>query len=313
MLTKLFPMVQFQKNTWEIDEFDCASIFLLIGTEKAMVIDLGMGIGDLRGAVEMLTDKPIIAVISHGHTDHTAHAREFEEVWIHPKEMGKPMPQGLARRIYDTECIAQRQKGCIGAPYNMFRLYGYDIDVDLREPGPDDKEPVVHPLYDGQEFDLGGRIVTAFECPGHAPGEMVFLDSQTRCLFAGDALNYNLGVASVPVETTLRYLKRLQAMSDRYDHIYNGHHDFRALGAPLDEDCLPNVIALCEDIVAGHYSPAEVPSFWGQPMPLGKAKRPDKAPPMVEGQPNLPRKRVTVRRGRNFLTFDPDKILEERK
>ena len=313
MLTKLFPMVQFQKNTWEIDEFDCASIFLLIGTEKAMVIDLGMGIGDLRGAVEMLTDKPIIAMISHGHTDHTAHAREFEEVWIHPKEMGKPMPQGLARRIYDTECIAQRQKGCIGAPYNMFRLYGYDIDVDLREPGPDEKEPVVHPLYDGQEFDLGGRIVTAFECPGHAPGEMVFLDSQTRCLFAGDALNYNLGVASVPVETTLRYLKRLQAMSDRYDHIYNGHHDFRALGAPLDEDCLPNIIALCEDIVAGHYSPAEVPSFWGQPMPLGKAKRPDKAPPMVEGQPNLPRKRVTVRRGRNFLTFDPDKILEERK
>lgn len=38
-LTKLYPMVQIKKNTWEIDEFDCASIFLLIGTEKAMVID----------------------------------------------------------------------------------------------------------------------------------------------------------------------------------------------------------------------------------------------------------------------------------
>ena len=42
-LTKLYPMVQIKKNTWEIDEFDCASIFLLIGTEKAMVIDCGMG------------------------------------------------------------------------------------------------------------------------------------------------------------------------------------------------------------------------------------------------------------------------------
>ena len=31
-LTKLYPMVQIKKNTWEIDEFDCASIFLLIGT-----------------------------------------------------------------------------------------------------------------------------------------------------------------------------------------------------------------------------------------------------------------------------------------
>ena len=49
MLTKLFPTVQFRKNTWEIDEFDCASIFLLEGTEKAMVIDLGMGIGRRGG------------------------------------------------------------------------------------------------------------------------------------------------------------------------------------------------------------------------------------------------------------------------
>ena len=62
-LTKLYPMVQIKKNTWEIDEFDCASIFLLIGTEKAMVIDCGMGIGDLRGAIEMITDKPLICVI----------------------------------------------------------------------------------------------------------------------------------------------------------------------------------------------------------------------------------------------------------
>lgn len=193
MLTKLFPMVQFKKDTWEIDEFDCASIFLLVGTEKAMVIDLGMGIGDLRGAIERITDKPIIAVISHGHVDHTAHAREFDSVWIHPKDADKPMPQSLARRMEDTQRIAQRQKGSLGAPYNMFRLYGYDIHEDLREPGPKEKMPQVHYLYDGQQFDLGGgRIVTAYECPGHSAGEMVFLDEQTKTLFAGDAINFNL-------------------------------------------------------------------------------------------------------------------------
>ena len=36
-------------------------------------------------------------------------------------------------------------------------------------------------LFYGQQFDLGGgRIVTAYECPGHAVGEMMFLDEQTR-------------------------------------------------------------------------------------------------------------------------------------
>lgn len=315
MLTKLFPMVQFKKDTWEIDEFDCASIFLLIGAEKAMVIDLGMGIGDLRGAVEMITDKPIIAVISHGHVDHTAHAREFDEVWIHPADAAAPMPQELARRKWDTERIAARQKGSIGAPYTMFNLYPYDINVDLRDPGPDDKMPIVHDLYDGQQFDLGGgRIVTAYHCPGHSVGEMVFLDEQTRTLFAGDALNFNLGIGAVPVETTLRAMKRLRdELGDKYDDIYNGHHDFRALGAPLDEDCLPTVIEMLEDVVAGHIVGCETPSFWGQSIPLTKERvDPMAAAPAATGTGAIRKKRITLRKGRNFLGINPDLIYEKK-
>lgn len=315
MLTKLYPMVQFKKDTWEIDEFDCASIYLLIGTEKAMLIDCGMGIGDLRGAVEMITDKPLIVVISHGHIDHTANARQFDEVWIHPKDQNRPIPQSLERRRYDTERIAKRQKNCIGGAYSMFKLYPYDINVDLREPGPEEKMPVIHDLYDGQQFDLGGgRIVTAYECPGHSEGEMIFLDEQTRSLFAGDALNFNLGVSACPVETTLRYLERMRDLGDRYDGIYNGHHDFRPLGAPLDDDCLPNAIQILKDAMNGYIVPCETPSFWGADMPLTNApQQPHQmiAPAAHEGA-KLPEKRVTLRRGRNFLSIDPDNIFEKK-
>ena len=313
MLTKLYPMVQFKKDTWEIDEFDCASMFLLIGTEKAMLIDCGMGIGDLRGAVEMLTDKPLIVVITHGHIDHTANARQFDEIWIHPKDQDRPIPQSLERRRFDTERIARRQKNCIGGAYTMFNLYPYDLNVDLREPGPDEKMPVIHDLYDGQQFDLGGgRIVTAYECPGHSAGEMVFLDEQTRSLFAGDAVNFNLGVSECPVETTLRYLKRLRDLGDKYDGIYNGHHDFRALGAPLDDDCLPTAIAILEDALDGHIVPCETPSFWGGDMPLtrGPAKSYNEIAPAMNPGEKKRGKRITLRRGRNFLSIDPDKIRE---
>ena len=313
MLTKLYPMVQFKKDTWEIDEFDCASMFLLIGTEKAMLIDCGMGIGDLRGAVEMLTDKPLIVVITHGHIDHTANARQFDEIWIHPKDKDRPIPQSLERRRFDTERIARRQKNCIGGAYTMFNLYPYDLNVDLREPGPDEKMPVIHDLYDGQQFDLGGgRIVTAYECPGHTAGEMVFLDEQTRSLFAGDALNFNLGVSDCPVETTLRYLKRLRDLGDKYDGIYNGHHDFRALGAPLDGDCLPTAIAILEDALDGHIVPCETPSFWGGDMPLTRepAKSYNEIASAMNPGEKKRGKRITLRRGRNFLSIDPDKSRE---
>ena len=306
MLTKLFPMVQFRKDTWEIDEFDCASMYLLIGTEKAMLIDCGMGIGDLRGAVEMLTDKPLIVVLSHGHIDHTGNVRQFEEAWIHPADADMPMPDTLERRRMDIMHIARRQKSCIGAPYTMFHLYPYDLQTDLREPAANEKKPVLHELHDGMEFDLGGgRIVTAYACPGHTAGEMVFLDRQTRSLIVGDALNFNLGVGAVPLETTLRAMKRLRDLGDAYDGIYNGHHDFRALGAPLDRDCLPTVIAMMKDALSGHMVPCEDPSFWGQDVPLTRDES-------AKAVPLWGKNRVTLRRGRNWLSIDPQNLYEEK-
>lgn len=309
MLTTLYPMVQFKKNTWEIDEFDCASLYLLIGTEKAMLIDCGMGIGDLRTAVERMTDKPLYVVISHGHVDHTGNARQFKEIWINPKDKGAPIPQSLEKRKYDVRRIAKRQKGSIGGAYSMFRLYPYDIDVDLR----DEAElpmPVIHDMYDGEQFDLGGgRIVTAYDCPGHSKGEMVFLDEQTRSLFCGDALNYNLGAMDMPAEATLKYLKRIDAMKDRYDGIYNGHHDFRAMGVPLGEDCMANVIAMLEDVLAGHIVNVEDPNFWGADMPLSAS--PDNSQPVFPDpmKDAVPKKKIRLRRGRNYLGIDANNIF----
>lgn len=308
MRTKLYPMVQFKKDTWEIDEFDCASMFLLIGSEKAMLIDCGMGIGDLAGAVRMITDKPLIVALTHNHPDHAGNARQFPEIWLNGKDRNlMPIPMSAELRRDDIRHIARRQKGSIGAPYSMFRLYPFDLETDVLEAEDSGPMPVVRDLEDGQEFDLGGgRIVRAIECPGHTPGEMVFLDQGTRTLFAGDAVNYNLGVGAVSLRTTLGHMKKLQAMSGEYDGIWNGHHDFRALGAPLGEDCLPTIIDMMEDAAAGHIVPCESPSFWGQDIPLTKQ---DKGKEMFGGLPGQePSRRVTLRRGRNWLSIDPERI-----
>ncbi len=306
-LTKLYPMVQFKKDTWEIDEFDQASMFLLVGSEKAMLIDCGMGIGDLLGAVRMITDKPLIVVITHGHIDHTGNICQFEEAWIHGKDMANASPAPLRRRRFDVSRVAQRQKGAIGSPYNMFRLYPFDLNTDLREPGG--PMPVLHEITAGMAFDLGGgRIVTAHECPGHTPGEIVLLDHATRSLFAGDAINFNLSAASVPVETSLRALRRIADMKNRYDGIYNRHHDFRPFGAPLDDDCLPTILEMMEGVLRGEIWPTQNPSFWGQPMPLTDT------PELSEEEAAMKKRmanRVTLRRGRNYLAIDPGKIREE--
>ena len=57
-------------RTWCIDEFGMDALFLLEGSEKALLIDTGTGLFDIPALVAELTDKPLIVALTHGHVDH---------------------------------------------------------------------------------------------------------------------------------------------------------------------------------------------------------------------------------------------------
>lgn len=244
--TSLYPMVEFKPATFELDEFDVASIFVLVGRERALVIDAGMGIGNLTEAVRRITDKPLVMALSHGHIDHIQHAEELESCYLNQADW--PMfRDDVERRKSDTQLIACRQGG----------IYAYDMERDIT---PWTHTPTLLPLNEGWSIDLGDRIVTAYAAPGHTKGSMFFLDDKTRTLFAGDALNNNLLLAMtmnpaqpdfVPLTDALAGLETMASLQSRYDDIYNGHHDFRALGMPLEKEILPNAILMLKELIAG--------------------------------------------------------------
>lgn len=261
--TTHYPVVQFKKDTWEIDEFDISSIYLLIGSEKAMLIDCGIGLGDLLGTVRMLTDKELLVAVTGDQIDHTGNVCQFDEIWMNRERKEKSIPEELALRRKIVSDIALRQQGNIGSGmYGVYPLYAYNPERDLVV--PEEPVPMIHPITDGMQFDLGGdRTVTAFQCPGHVTGQMMFLDSFSRSLFCGDALNYYLEIGTAPIEETIAYLEKMQELEDLYDGIYNGNHDFRAPGASLGSDCLPNALALARQIRDENCNILEVPSFKG--------------------------------------------------
>ena len=218
MKTRLYPMVQFKKDTWEIDEFECASVFVLVGKEKAMVIDAGIGIGDLIGAIRMtITDKPLVIVATHGHGDHTGGMGNFDEYYLSEKDWFYPVEESIEMRRGYSAMIAKRQGG----------YYPWVADRDIT---PFEKQPRRLPLEAGVEFDLGGRIIKTIACPGHTLGQIAFLDESSRSLFCGDALNCNLGYGGMPgkpidwehvtsVERALEGLEVLAAAKNSYDGI----------------------------------------------------------------------------------------------
>lgn len=59
------------------------SIFVLVGESKALVIDAGQAVSNLKDALKQVTDKPYMLVLTHGHHDHTGGVKEFEEIYMH--------------------------------------------------------------------------------------------------------------------------------------------------------------------------------------------------------------------------------------
>ena len=237
---------------WEIDEFDCASCFLVEGTERALLIDTGVGIGDLRWAVEnRLAGKPCDVIATHNHGDHIGGAGWFDRILIHPADAdwssGNAVPSLAFRRDY-AELIRKREG----------KNYAYDPEKDIR-PWP--RQPEIRFIADGQEFPLGGRTVTVFHCPGHTAGEIVLVDDKTKTLLCGDACNCNwlLNAGLAPslrgcAEKSLAALERIIGMADtafRSDSVFNSHHDFRPAGRPLAPEVLPGLAACLKSLLDG--------------------------------------------------------------
>ena len=72
-----------KKDTWVISFMNGTQyLFLLEGRDKALLIDTGYAVGNLRQYVEKLTDKPVVVVNSHFHPDHSGGNGEWEEVMV---------------------------------------------------------------------------------------------------------------------------------------------------------------------------------------------------------------------------------------
>ncbi len=142
--------------------------YLVLGEEKALLIDSGFGLDSLKKVINGLTDLPIILVNTHGHPDHGGGNAEFGSPWLHPAD----------NDLYAYKCAYETR---------LEEASHWDVkDVkDRLQPTP----PAPIPMEDGQVFDLGGRTLTVIHTPGHSRGSVCILDSRTGVLFAGDNLN----------------------------------------------------------------------------------------------------------------------------
>lgn len=237
-------------QTWCINEFGMDAMFLLEGTEKALLIDCGTGLFDLPALVRSLTGKPLVVALTHGHVDHAGGAFQFPQVYLHPDDV--PMLDtvtDVSRRGYAAALLAQ----CDG-------LFAVTEDDVLPRSGHTEYLP----LREGEVLQLGGREVAVYETPGHTPGGLSFLDRRERIIFTGDACNMNTLMAlggvggsndrpKATISDLLATARKIEALHPHYDRNYNGHIGYAAMvdARPMPEGLTRDAIRLCEDLLSG--------------------------------------------------------------
>lgn len=216
------------------------AIYLLEGEREALLMDTGVGAGDLRALVSTLTEKPVTVVLSHGHVDHAMGAAGFDRVYMDPAD-------GAVYREHRAQAVRMgylRGAAMQGAdPAVVAALTESDLAPTAE---PDSFLPLAH----GHRFDLGGVTVEVLGCPGHTPGSVTLLIPERRVLFLGDACNdftFLFDPRCPTVEEYRENLLKLKSETDgRYDRVLFSHG--RGDGHP---DMIGGVIDVCERILRG--------------------------------------------------------------
>ena len=84
-MNDVYKVTELEKGIWAISEKN-VHMFLVEGSENAVLIDTGFGGGDLKTLTASLTKKPITVVLTHSDGDHVGGAEQFGEVFCHPSE-----------------------------------------------------------------------------------------------------------------------------------------------------------------------------------------------------------------------------------
>lgn len=215
------------KSTYIISEYrhwEETHCYLLVGDERALLIDTGLGICNIYEQVRKLTDKPVAAVATHIHWDHIGGHKDFPDFYAHKAELswlcgGFPLPLQAVKHMVADRCELPED---------------FDInDYEIFQGKPS------RILEDGDTIDLGGRIIQALHTPGHSPGHLCFWEAERSYLFSGDLVYKGTLFANYPSTDPQSYLASLEKIAVLPSkHIFPGHHSL---------DIQPEMVARVRD------------------------------------------------------------------
>jgi glyoxylase-like metal-dependent hydrolase (beta-lactamase superfamily II) len=231
-----FEVKLLDPGVYLVSEPGHVNCFLIEGRKSAILFDTGLGVANIRDVVEKVTDRPVLAVNSHYHFDHTGGNRFFDGFAIH--RLGAPLvqqpaPSDLAERYM---AYTQQLLRAWGPYREADDLYFHLLTAErMIRPLPQGFDPASYRivpsvptrlLQDGDVLDVGDRRLHVMHTPGHSPDCICLWDEDHGLLFGGDTINTGPIYAQLHdsnLEDFARSTARLSAMSDAVRRVFVCH------------------------------------------------------------------------------------------
>ncbi|MCU4179442.1 MBL fold metallo-hydrolase [Bosea sp. BH3] len=229
-----FAVTRLRPDLYRITEPCChrmvrANCFLLLGSERDLLIDTGMGVAPLRPIVASLSSRPLSVFTTHAHADHIGGHPEFADldIFVHPleaDELRRPGVRGLRFPKRAPEQIESLRRAGIELTEFMVDAVPYP-DYDIEGYGRDPVEPT-RLVDEGDVVDLGDRRLEVLHVPGHSPGSIALWEEATGSLFTGDALYDGVIVDTGPGASISAYLPTMERLKRLpVTEVFGGHND----------------------------------------------------------------------------------------
>jgi glyoxylase-like metal-dependent hydrolase (beta-lactamase superfamily II) len=222
---------------YEPGQFQEVISFLVLGSEKAVLIDTGMGMGNIKSVTDKLTDKKVSVLNTHSHFDHLGDNYRFDDVAVFDNpETIKTLTDGAGH-----ERLKRNIEGdSVWMPYPE----GFDPN-NYVIPG---KAPT-RLLHDGDVIDLGNRELEVMHTPGHSDDSVMFLDRKNGILFTGDTyypapLYAHTGTSNL--KTYAATMAKVAELAPAIKYIYPSHNE-----PIVSPEVLPKVAAALQTVLAG--------------------------------------------------------------
>lgn len=161
--------------------------YLILGDQRAALLDTGMGIGDIAAETRRLTSLDILVVNSHSHWDHVGGNPGFRDIRIHPAEAAELEKPVLLPEV--GRALARlRQARPSGDPGATEPPRAASVDLASARPHRVGPSRPTSLLVDGETLDLGHRVLRVIETPGHSPGSLTLCDEGNGLLFTADTV-----------------------------------------------------------------------------------------------------------------------------